>query len=275
MRRGESAGGGRSRGRAADAMAQPRVRDVDAAAPAQPRAPAEVEVLPLHEERLVEAAELEQQLAADEHRGAVGAHRRDDLGRSATTVIEVETRDVLAEEPAAGEGRARLDVARRVPVDLAGIGGEERRVLRRARLRAARGSARRARRRCSASSTNSAATALCAPRCRGGRARGSRVGARARRGSPRSARFRRPELASTTITSVGRSVCAVEAREAVVEEVLALVVPDHDRDVRHRRAPRTPLRDPRAKRAGEWWASTYERPRARCSASRGPVLERS
>ncbi len=52
---------------------------------AQPCPPAKVEILPLHEERLVEAAELAEDARRDEHRGAVRAHRRDRCRRPGLT----------------------------------------------------------------------------------------------------------------------------------------------------------------------------------------------
>ena len=111
--------------RAADAVPQPGVLDVDAAVATQPRAPAQVEVFPLEKEGLVEAAQLEQQLPPDKHRGAVGAHGGN-VVVARDAVIEVETRDEFTHQPTAGERRPRLHIPLTLPFDLARVGGEER-----------------------------------------------------------------------------------------------------------------------------------------------------
>src|SRR5436190_22871071 len=59
------------RRRLADVVTKGCGGHVDRLPAAKPGAPAHVDLLELHEERLVEAAELEQQVAPDEHRGTV------------------------------------------------------------------------------------------------------------------------------------------------------------------------------------------------------------
>src|SRR3954451_20444980 len=104
-------------------MAQPRLGHVDARPATRPRTPAEVEVLPLHEERLVEAAELEQHAAPDEHRCAVRAHGWHDAVRR-RVVLEMEAGYVLVPQAPPREPRARVDHAAVVLAELRGVGRE-------------------------------------------------------------------------------------------------------------------------------------------------------
>src|SRR6185437_5945266 len=80
----------------ADAVPEARVRHVYARPAASPCAPAKVQVLPLHEEGRIEAAELEQLRPPDEHGRAVCADRRNRLA-GGDIVLEMEPGDVLVE----------------------------------------------------------------------------------------------------------------------------------------------------------------------------------
>ena len=271
MRRGEPSRQVARLRRAADAVPQPGVRDVDAAVATQPRAPAEVEVLPLQEEGLVEAAELEQELAADEHRGAVGAHCRHGLA-AGDVVIEVETRDVLPQEPPAGERRARLHVAPSLPVDLAGVGREE---------RAVRGERGGEQLEAAVVESDVVVQEQDELGCR----RAGALVVEVTESAILALEHARAERLRDLDAPVGRGAVddehlgrrqrlGCEAREAVGEEVLAPVVADHDGDVRHRRAPRTRLR---ARRGGAPASGAPRRrrgPARACSARRCGVGER-
>src|SRR6266571_4206343 len=84
---------------------------------AQPGAPAEIQILPFHEKRLVEAAELEHHLAAHEHRGTVRAYGWGEL-RRLDQVVEMQSGEILARHPAGADGRARVHDSLTGPVEL-------------------------------------------------------------------------------------------------------------------------------------------------------------
>ena len=101
---------------------------MDARPAAVPRPPAEIDVLEVHEHRLVEAAERQEPIAADEHGGAVRAHRRDDVLRRCTQ-IEAEARQRLAEEGPAPSGSPDRGQGATVQAELLRVGGETGRVV--------------------------------------------------------------------------------------------------------------------------------------------------
>src|SRR5947207_1211763 len=97
--------------------------NIDGRPAANPRAPAEVEVFPLHEEGLVEAAELQMLAPPNEHRGAVRAHRWNDVRRRRDR-IEMEAGKELAQQPAARQRRARVNRPVAVPLELLRVSRE-------------------------------------------------------------------------------------------------------------------------------------------------------
>ena len=179
-----------------DAVPDDRVGHVDARPAAEPRAPAQVEVLEVHEHRLVEAAEFEQLARrtsiAPPFALTVGMScRRDPSGRGGTR--EAAGAATARGEASRGRGRAALPTSR--------AAGDRRRTgtgRRRARLRAIRGTAARARRRCWRRG-RSRRRLLARLRCRGNRDHGSRAAARVRRAPRERRRCRPPSDASTTI----------------------------------------------------------------------------
>ena len=206
VRRGAASGAGRARRRAADAVAQPGVRDVDAA---EPRS---------HARQQRSRSSHSMKKVSSKPPSSSSSSRRTSI--AAPCALTVGTVSLLGTSSSrwrpgrySRSSRPRASVVRawtsrpRLPVELARVGREERARRRRARRRAARGSGRRARRRCSGAGRTRLPSRR-RPRCRGGRARGSRAGARARRATPRPRRCRSGEAPSTTSTSPGGRVCA-------------------------------------------------------------------
>ena len=229
---------------AADAVAQPRLGHVDARPAARPRAPAEVEVLPLHEERLVEAAELEQRARAgpaSPRRARSRSARRSSAGASSSRwrpgMYSRHSR------PRASRVRAWMTRPSSQP---SCVGSAAKRLA----------SASSASARC-ARQSGSYATSLFEQQdvvgtrrrarrgCRGSRARGS---ARAGRVAP-----------SSSATSTLRSV------EAAVD--------DDDRARRRASAPRTLSRQSRRSRS-PWWLPTTTAIVSRHRAPRAPRAAR-
>ena len=128
MRGGEPALERCRRGHRADTVPHDGVRHVHARPGAQPCTPAEVDVLEVHEHRLVEAAQLEHPFPAHQHRSSVRAERGHD-GRSRDSEVEPEAGQRLTQQRAPPQGHAGVHEPLPRPVELLRVGGEAVRVL--------------------------------------------------------------------------------------------------------------------------------------------------